>query len=274
MKMKIDQETFNMAKNTVTCRTSSGAGKSHWFHWHEKYEICQVLNKPCNFLIDGTLINALPGDIVAFKERGVHCFLIEEDHSFVRVLQLPTKILLNAGIPIKTLKSHIALQDMKNIPGFFQNVNTLFGLIEQECASNPDWENPFLHSLATSLYFLLMRHFSEEEEKIIITKEQRDFYNIVEYINEHFLEDINISTLSEMLFLSRNKLSAIFTKYSGTSLNNYLNSLRIKNANELMMQGYTITQAALESGFQSIRTFNNVYKKITGITPSDYAGKK
>ena len=87
------------------------------------------------------------------------------------------------------------------------------------------------------------------------------------------LEDININSLSNKLFLPRGRLSAIFTKYSGTSLNEYMNSLRIQNANILLKQGYTITEAAMESGFQSIRTFNNVYKKITGITPSDYAGK-
>lgn len=53
-------------------------------------------------------------------------------------------------------------------------------------------------------------------------------------------------------------------------LNEYIYSLRIKKANDLMNQGYSVTDAALQSGFQSIRTFNNIYKKVCGMTPSDY----
>jgi transcriptional regulator GlxA family with amidase domain len=58
------------------------------------------------------------------------------------------------------------------------------------------------------------------------------------------------------------------------SLNEYIYSLRIKKANYLMKQGCSITEAALCSGFQSVRTFNNTYKKITGIVPSEYRKKQ
>ena len=118
-----------------------------------------------------------------------------------------------------------------------------------------------------------MQHFTKEESQNTITKERQEFYKIVEYINEHYFEDIKINALSEILFIPRGRLSAVFTKYSGTGLNEYVNSLRVKHANDLLKQGYTVTEAALECGFQSIRTFNSVYKKITGITPSDYARK-
>ena len=271
--MKIDYEISQISKNGISCRTKCCGSATHGFHWHEKYELCQIINKSCRFSIDGTLIDASPGDIVAFKERSIHCFLMDSEDTYVRILQFPNKILLTAGIPLMPLRLHISLKDMECIPGLYQKANTLFDLLEKECADNQNRETPFLCNLSAALYFLLMQHFSEETGKNTITKEQREFYKIVEYINEHYLEDININLLSDKLFLPRGRLSAIFIKYSGTNLNEYINSLRIHNANILLKQGYTITAAAMESGFQSIRTFNNVYKRITGITPSDYAGK-
>ena len=62
----------------------------------------------------------------------------------------------------------------------------------------------------------------------------------------------------------------MFRKYAGTDLNEYINSLRIKQVNQMLLQGCRITEAATESGFQSIRTFNNLYRLQTGMTPSEY----
>ena len=57
-------------------------------------------------------------------------------------------------------------------------------------------------------------------------------------------------------------------------MSEYINKLRIKNANLMLAQGASITEASMESGFRSIRTFNNVYKGIMSMTPSEYVRKK
>lgn len=56
-------------------------------------------------------------------------------------------------------------------------------------------------------------------------------------------------------------------------LNEYINGIRIKNANRLMVEGQSITEAALDSGFQSVRTFNYAYKEQMGMTPTEYIKK-
>mgnify|MGYP006360708079 CR=1 FL=1 len=45
------------------------------------------------------------------------------------------------------------------------------------------------------------------------------------------------------------------------SLNDYINSLRLAKAGSLIEKGMKITEAALESGFQSLKTYNNVKKR-------------
>ena len=68
-------------------------------------------------------------------------------------------------------------------------------------------------------------------------------------------------------------MSKIFLKYSGISINEHISMLRIKCANQLLVGGQSIIEAALESGFQSVRTFNNTYKKYMGMTPTEYIKK-
>lgn len=243
-------------------------GPNSFFHWHRNYEICQVVKNSCGFFVNGTFIEATEGDIIIIGENVVHKFVPQGKDAYIRILQFSLKVLLDAGIPITILKAHIPAKELDMIPRAGGLVNALFQMIEGEGRVASEDENYFQQSMVCALYCLLARHFTEENR--IYNKEQQEFFKILEYINEHFEEDINVKNLSERLFLGRGRLSAIFTKYSAMPPNEYINLLRVKKANNLMNQGCDITEAALQSGFPSIRTFNNIYKKIIGITPSDH----
>lgn len=155
-----------------------------------------------------------------------------------------------------------------------QKLNTLFDIMEKEGKVKKACENPFLQSIAASVYLLLERHFSVSQSVFAKNKDRQVFYKIVEYINAHFKEDISVGSISSDLYLSRGRLAEVFKKYSGVSITEYISSLRINNANYMLMNGATVTEAALESGFSSVRTFNNIYKSIMGMTPSEYVRKK
>jgi AraC-like DNA-binding protein len=51
------------------------------------------------------------------------------------------------------------------------------------------------------------------------------------------------------------------------SLNSYINTLRIAKAAALIRGGAPITEAALEAGFQSVRTFHDVYRRMQNAAP-------
>ena len=244
--------------------------RSTAFHWHDRYEICQPINKPCNFLIDGEMIEAGVGDIVTIDQKTVHSFHINNDNTDVLIIQFPFAFLLNVKASIKPLKAHITKKEINAIPDMADSVNAILELMKKEYREVCAKENPYFQSLCVSLYFLLMRHFPADGHINATSKDRNDFYAITEYINQHFTEAIDVNTIASKTYISRGRLTSLFSKYSGVGLNEYINSLRIKNANQLIMNGSSITDAALESGFQSIRTFNNAYKSLMGITPSEF----
>ena len=252
--------------NLLTCNSA------YPFHWHDKYEICRCLDK-CDFLIDGVHINASAGDIIAINELSVHQFLPPNNTTKVRVLQFKPDFSLGIDSTAKAIRPHIKNEDVKKIDGLDEAIEFLVSAISKETPCQSSHENPYLQSLVSALFFLLAKHFPKNEGDRTQKKERREFYKIAEYINANFASDITVQSIADTLYISRGKVATVFAKYAGVSLSDYIRSVRVKNVNRMINEGYSITESAFSCGFQNTRTFNNVYKKIMGITPSEYEKK-
>lgn len=90
------------------------------------------------------------------------------------------------------------------------------------------------------------------------------------YLEEHFTEKITLEQLSKAIGVNRVYASKMFSKYlNGITFTEVLSHIRLNRAIRLLRQT-TVTQAALESGFGSVRQFNRIFKKVTGKTPREY----
>ena len=229
------------------------------FHWHEKSEIVICKSKSFSILIDGINYELSADDIAFISDRTVHKFSIDSDDTEMVIIQLSSELLLKTGEIYKPLKPFIKKEEVMAIPGLYKKLESIFDiLIEEEAPEEKDY---FTLSMYSSLYFLLMRYFPWEEKGKSAKKEVDDFYKTVEYINNHFTENITVLSIAKQFYTDRGRLSKIFLKYSGMSLNDYINSLRLAKAGSLIEKGMKITEAALESGFQSLKTYNNVKKR-------------
>ncbi len=255
-----------ISKTEACCYTEPFA--TGRFHWHEKYELCRVLKRSCTFRVDGHIHEAHEGDIVAIPSYAAHQFIVPAEKAEITIMQFRMKILLHFGERVKPLKTHITYEEQQRDPEFFAKLTALFDLITQEQAQ-PDADRFFyLQSLIASFYLLLQSRFACES--VIADKKRDQFFEIIKYVNDHFTEDITLSSIAEELYISRSNMTNIFRKYAGQGVHEYINDLRIKKANSLIKQGVSITRAALESGFGNVRTFNQAYKNHMGMAPSEY----
>ena len=256
----------------LVCRKSSTNGLGR-LHWHQNIEICQVLSETSLIYVDGERIEAKQGDIVVMSEFAVHSYSRLLSESVVRFCQFPVDILLNSGVMVLPIKTHIKKSEIKEIPELEHKINCIFDFMKNEESCVLSSDNPFFLHISAALYFLLMQNFPSDDNKTAHKSERREFYEIVDYINNNFTADVTVERLSKKFCVSRGKLSAVFKKFSDTTVNEYVNNLRVNNVNKLIENGYIITEAALESGFSSIRNFNVVYQKVMGMTPSEYKNK-
>lgn len=96
-------------------------------------------------------------------------------------------------------------------------------------------------------------------------------YQVKQYIDQHYQEDLKLNQLAEQVFLSSNYLSNIFTKYTGCSLNKYIKQVRLKKAKEMLRNtNMKIADVGKEVGYTNTSYFIKKFQEMYGITPEKY----
>ena len=99
----------------------------------------------------------------------------------------------------------------------------------------------------------------------------KNFLDMMKYINENFTKDISIKSIADTLHLNSNYISQLFKRETGVTYSSYIITLRINYAKELLAQPeVTITEACEQSGYNDYFYFIKSFKKATGMTPGDY----
>ncbi len=91
------------------------------------------------------------------------------------------------------------------------------------------------------------------------------------YVTENFREPLTLEQVSRELGVSRYYLSRTFSRKVGSGFNSYVNSLRVGLAQHLLENpSRSVSEIALECGFESLRTFNRAFQEQAGTTPREY----
>jgi len=245
-------------------------GKNPYLHWHDNIEIAYPLDAPCRFLVDGVTYHAEPGDMIVTGPRVTHQFLpTDESRDFV-VLQISPQNLQNIHISPYLSKVFITRREIAANPELCRRIDTLFEWLIADPGSTTDNPDPAQQTLCLYLYCLLAQNFPSTDPTYSNSTEKQEFQTVFRYVNDHFRENITVSAIAQSMHMSRTKISALFLKYTAANLSDYIRNLRMDNARHLLSQGSTVTQAALESGFQSVRTFNSNFRELMGMSPSEY----
>lgn len=94
---------------------------------------------------------------------------------------------------------------------------------------------------------------------------------LTSYLKEHFSEKIDSKRIECDMHMNFDYLNRQFKKYTGDTIFHFLNVYRIEESKQLLKSGlYQNAVIASMTGFQNEFYFSKVFKKYTGITPSEY----
>lgn len=98
------------------------------------------------------------------------------------------------------------------------------------------------------------------------------FSQILEYMESHICENLTIEQICRSNSIGRSQLQKLFRTKSGFGAIEYFSRMKIDLAKQMIRENhYNFTQIADSLGFSSIHYFSRQFKRITGMTPSEYA---
>lgn len=105
--------------------------------------------------------------------------------------------------------------------------------------------------------------------------EKSFIYDILHYISSNYQKEISLNTLADTYGYEYHYLSRQFHHHFHMNFKQFLNVYRIDYAcDQLLHTEQNITDIALSSGFQTMRTFNRVFLDQTGMTPTEFRRSK
>ncbi|HEX3037522.1 MAG TPA: AraC family transcriptional regulator [Oscillospiraceae bacterium] len=95
--------------------------------------------------------------------------------------------------------------------------------------------------------------------------------DILIYLQNNYLAPVSLDILAHDFGYSKYRFSHIFSTCFGCGLTEYVNTLRVRHAASLLVTSESsLIDIAMNSGFESIRTFYRCFKHCFGVTPSNY----
>ena len=106
-------------------------------------------------------------------------------------------------------------------------------------------------------------------------RQNRVLIQAIEYIHDHYMEDLSIDLMARQVNKTPNYFSHLFKKEYGTSFSEYLNKHRIQKAKELLTSTDRMIYEIAESvGYKDYKHFAHVFKKLEGCTPFEFRNNK
>ncbi len=92
-----------------------------------------------------------------------------------------------------------------------------------------------------------------------------------QYLNQHYMNDMNITDTADHLNISYSYLSKIFRARTGVTLTDYLNNIRIEKSKEYLTGTFlTLTEISEKVGYNNVQSYQRFFKKYVTMTPGEY----
>ncbi|ADZ82955.1 AraC family transcriptional regulator [Cellulosilyticum lentocellum] len=264
-----------------------------FFHMHKKYEIYYLLEGSRKYFIDDSIYLVNAGSLVLIDADSVHktANMGDVPHSRI-VINFSSSFIEDFSDELKAMNlTSIFKTKFTVLPLSFKYKliieNILFKLVEigsddielgakatAEDETLPNAYKKTLLKLQLSELLIMIKEYLEilqqkeyESHQIVNNKVDK----IIKYISAHYTEDLTLTSIAEQFYISPFYLSKIFKKSTNLSIIEYINSLRIRNAKELLESSSTkIADIAELVGFSSSSHFSRTFKLVTGLSPQQY----
>ena len=164
--------------------------------------------------------------------------------------------------------------DLKLSDEQFREICGLFEKMHLEYKRMQKGYCDIIRAYLIELIVKIFRFKAESSGKNTLQRNNGLINKAIEYMRMNYNSEITLSDLAMQSFISKNYFSRLFKDVTGTNVSDYIQYLRTDQACALLKTtGLKVTDIAMQVGFNDMKFFYEVFKKITGMTPGDYRKK-
>ncbi len=240
----------------------------HPKHWHEEFHLCLIEQGTGQMFYRGAFHETYAGSLFIVHPGEIHSNAANPASgcSF-RTLNVSPHIFQNAvvsatghnrGLPFFPLP---IVCDNDTIERF-RFIHASF----EETASRLERESLLLEFLIQ----LVTRYAEQRPHLVPFEKEHSAVKRAKEYIEANYAANISLEELARLTNLSPFHLNRVFSKASGLPPHAFQTQVRITKARKLLAEGKAISEVTYETGFADQSHFTRQFKRMFGITPSNF----
>ncbi len=252
-------------------------------HWHTALELIMPTKNCYTVELPEKTILLEPFDILLIPSGMLHS-LIAPNTGKRLILQIDTAMLaeFEEFTPLLCYLQQFVLITKDTIPSIYQELSSLLISLDDEYFSKVLLKESSAYAALLRFFIILGREIlcqkgSGSMSDISSRKRQEyveKFYSAVSYINLHCMENPSVDELAAISGFSASHFARLFRNFTGMSWYNYLTRQKIAYVERLLAStDLPITEIAMLAGFNSLATFNRVFKLEKNCTPSQYKDK-
>ncbi|MBE6787858.1 MAG: helix-turn-helix domain-containing protein [Ruminococcaceae bacterium] len=238
-------------------------------HWHENLEVCKLVKGDAVFTIEDKKYKFSEGDIVIIPGKSLHMLECEGDH-LADVFLIPLHKSRSVITEFPAVPCFITHEQITAIDGLEQEINYLFERINCEFSDKKPYYASIAFAYALNVICVLSRNFNIQ--KIQRVKNAEILEPVLNEIRTDATNaEYSLSYFAKKLGYTTEYFSYIFKEYAGVGFKSFLDRQRIEEAKRIMVQSdVSISQLAIICGYNNVRTFNNRFKELENMNPSQF----
>lgn len=270
--------------NFIVRRKQSEDGKkaNHRIHTNDGHEIYMLIEGDVSFSIDGVIYKLEPYDMLLISNKEIHKTIINDNGPYEReyIYFDPEYMAQFSDKDYDLLKMFESRRW-----GFGNKISREIVLengLDKYLDEMQEWyasEAPEKYAMITSILIKLLVKINaiRGEENIEAEGGSSDLnynekvYQIIRYFSSNIDRKISLDELEKEFYINKYHLCHLFKKVTGFTVMEYMNYKKILIAREKLKKGVPISEVWSQSGFDDYSSFYRCFKKVSHMSPKEYA---
>lgn len=237
------------------------AGTTNAPNWHEHIELLFCKSGVGSVQLDDRKYSFKEGDFVIVNSQVIHsltgisdiCFdFAHIDRSFLALNEIDTSAL--------RFSEYIKNDD---------TIKELFLQLKESLGYEDTFKKARVNKDVIALMLYICENYIDERSQADITDMVFErVKKVMFYLKQNFDKELTLEEIAKKAGINKYQLAREFKLSTGDSVFEFINSLRCKEARNMLKKDASVTEAALSCGFSNLSYFSRTYKRYTGELPS------